>query len=113
MKSYAALVHSLLRNERVLWTNIFTSQNASSMISYIAICNAIINEMQNTLFPSGNVHIHAHHGKIGIKPKVQNDFASSQISKQVILSSPIKFYSFAAFMLQWILFFIRIYPCSD
>lgn len=68
----------------VLWNSIFATRSTLSVTSYVAICYAIISEMQTTLFPTGNVHIHAQHGKDGTKPKVQNDFGSSQISKQVM-----------------------------
>ena len=66
-----------------LWSGIFT-QNKNSLKSYTAICHSMINEMQNILFP---VIVNANgNGKDGFKtnkPKIKNDFSSSQISKQV------------------------------
>ena len=81
LKSFASLVHSLLRNEMHLWTAIYTVRNEHCLEAYVSVCYSIIREMEITLFPPTNEQ-----GKDVTKiskSKPFNDFGSSQISKQV------------------------------
>ena len=82
MRTYAAVVHSLLRNELQLWTSVFEMRSTASMRAYNAICCTIVSEMQATLFPSPNES--TKEGVKALKAKPLNDFGSSQINKQVI-----------------------------
>ena len=84
MRTYAAVVHGLLRNELQLWTSVFEMRSTASMRAYVTICCTIVNEMQATLFPSPSEST-----KEGAKAKPLNDFGSSQINKQVDLSNKI------------------------
>ena len=81
MRTYAAVVHGLLRNELQLWTKVFEMRTSSSMRAYVSICCTIVNEMQATLFPSPSDS--TKEGTKTIKAKPLNDFGSSQINKQV------------------------------
>ena len=84
MRTYAAVVHGLLRNELQLWTSVFEMRSTASMRAYVTICCTIVNEMQATLFPSPSES--TKEGAKALKTKPLNDFGSSQINKQVDLS---------------------------
>jgi hypothetical protein len=81
MRTYAAVVHGLLRNELQLWTSVFEMRSTASMRAYVAICCAIVREMQATLFPTASES--TKEGAKALKAKPLNDFGSSQINKQV------------------------------
>jgi hypothetical protein len=81
MRTYAAVVHGLLRNELQLWTSVFEMRSTASMRAYVAICCTIVSEMQATLFPTTSES--TKEGAKALKAKPLNDFGSSQINKQV------------------------------
>ena len=90
MRTYAAVVHGLLRNELQLWTSVFEMRSTASMRAYVAICCTIVSEMQATLFPTTSES--TKEGAKALKAKPLNDFGSSQINKQVLLMKRFSFF---------------------
>ena len=77
LKPFAALVHSLLRNELHLWSSVFPSRCSLSTDAYVSVCDAIVNEMQITIFPP------LPEGDKNVKSKVHKESSSSDVGRQV------------------------------
>ena len=77
LKPFAALAHSLLRNELHLWSSVFSSRCTLSTDAYVSVCDAIVKEMKITIFPS------IPEGDRNVKSKVHVESSSSDVGRQV------------------------------